>query len=265
MRRIFIILAIVFLFATYSCNTKQKNQSVFTTDSMQVLSPSDNLVNFFLRYKSYDANEVKEQMLIEQRNNELKKIIDSVGVFNNLKAVIYDIKVRNVNKNEKCLSYKLSIFDTLSKTEAWEDSIYMGFIELGCTHMIKGKDNYFMKRFSEIPEFGTVYVDGIFAVDNKTNMPKMFDETSQLIHPIYFFHTTDISTKELSLISKKLQKAILAGHKVFDYTFMGKGEFNKNINDKLIKDFEQAKSGLDKEDSLYLIRYMNEIMLDSPY
>lgn len=57
----------------------------------------------------------------------------------------------------------------------------------------------------------------------------------------------------------------MAGHKVFDYTFMGKGEFNKNINDKLIKDFEQAKSGLDKEDSLYLIRYMNEIMLDSPY
>lgn len=252
------------LASVYSCNTKQE-KSITTSDSTQVLSPSENLVRFFLKYKSYDANEVKEQMLIEKRDAELKNMMDSVGVFNNLEASINDINVQNLDNSIKLLSYTLSIFDTQSETEAWEDSTYLGFIELGCTHLIKEKDNYFLERIAEIPDFSNVYIDGIFAVDNKTNTPKLLDDVSQLIHPSYIFHVTDISTKELNPISNNLKDAILAGRKVFDYTFMGKGNFDKKTNDELVKKFEQAKTGLNQKDSLYLIRYMNEIMLDSPY
>lgn len=264
MKKIFIVLVIMCLASVYSCNTKQE-KSITTSDSTQVLSPSENLVRFFLKYKSYDANEVKEQMLIEKRDAELKNMMDSVGVFNNLEASINDINVQNLDNSIKLLSYTLSIFDTQSETEAWEDSTYLGFIELGCTHLIKEKDNYFLERIAEIPDFSNVYIDGIFAVDNKTNTPKLLDDVSQLIHPSYIFHVTDISTKELNPISNNLKDAILAGRKVFDYTFMGKGNFDKKTNDELVKKFEQAKTGLNQKDSLYLIRYMNEIMLDSPY
>ena len=96
-------------------------------------------------------------------------------------------------------------------------------------------------------------------------MPKLLYSTSQLIHPSYIFHVTDISTKELSPISNNLKGAILAGRKLFDYTFMGKGNFDKKTNDELDQKFGQAKTGLNQKDSLYLIRYMNGIMLDSPY
>lgn len=264
MKNIFIVLVIMCLASVYSCNNKQE-KNISTSDSTQVLSPSQNLVRFFLKYKSYDANEIKEQMLIEKRNIELKKIMDSVGIFNNLEASIHDIKVQNINNGVKFLSYTLSIFDTQSKTEAWEDSTYLGFIELGCTHLIKGKDNYFLERIAEIPDFSNVYIDGIFAVDNRTNIPKLLDNVSQLIHPSYIFHVTDISTKELNPISNNLKEAILAGRKVFDYTFMGKGAFDKKTSNEFVKKFEQAKAGLNQKDSIYLIRYMNEIMLDSPY
>lgn len=264
MKKIFIVLVIMCLASVYSCNTKQ-GKSITTSDSTQVLSPSENLVRFFLKYKSYDANEVKEQMLIEKRDAELKNMMDSVGVFNNLEASINDINVQNLDNGIKLLSYTLSIFDTQSETEAWEDSTYMGFIELRCTHLIKGKDNYFLGKIAEIPDFSNVYIDGIFAIDNKTNMPKLLYSTSQLIHPSYIFHVTDISTKELSPISNNLKGAILAGRKLFDYTFMGKGNFDKKTNDELDQKFGQAKTGLNQKDSLYLIRYMNGIMLDSPY
>lgn len=258
-----IITFIVFL---TSCTDNHSNtKKLSLQDSMELKKTSDKLVDFFLKYKVYDANSVKEDMLLQDRQNALKIMIDTIGVFNNLEATIYDIKIENVDTNRKFLSYMLSIFDTHSETEAWEDSTYIGFIELVCVHFIKGNDYYFMKKIAEMPEFSTVYVDGFFAVDNKTNTPKMFDEISQLIHPTYFFHTTDISTKELSPISKNLKEAILAGRKVFDYTFMGKGEFDKKTNDNFVKDFKKSKTGLDKKDSLYLIRYMNEIMMDSPY
>lgn len=73
MKKIFIVLVIMCLASVYSCNTKQE-KSITTSDSTQVLSPSENLVRFFLKYKSYDANEVKEQMLIEKRDAELKNM-----------------------------------------------------------------------------------------------------------------------------------------------------------------------------------------------
>lgn len=264
MGKLFVVLAIICLSSVCAC-TNKRGENAFAVENAQILSPSEKLVRFFLKYKFYDANEIKEQMLIEKRNDELKKLMDSVGIFNNIEAYIYDIKVRNVNEKIKNLSYTLSIFDTQSETEAWEDSIYTGFIELKCAHTMQEGDNYLIEKIANIPNFSTVYIDGIFAVDNKTNKPKMLEETSQLIHPTYSFHTTDISANELDSISKSLQDAILAGHKVFDYTFMGKGDFDKKINDNLVEKFNAAKTGLNPKDSLYLIRYMKGIMLDSSF
>ena len=223
----------------------------------QSRTATDDLIEFFDSYwdKSCTVgNELQKSELFDQQQRDLMKLMDSVAIFQGLSGKISNIRKIKETKNTVLVSYDIDV-------ENKSNSIVS--LSLTCYNTFKDKknDSLYMSIVS-IPDNSTVYFDGVFAVDDETNLPEYrnFGYYLSFSSQDYVFNVVNISKEKTDTLSPALIDALRAARQSVMYIRQNPDKARSTISNNYKKEFDKAEAKLTDKEKAYLKRYMVAVM-----
>lgn len=251
------LLAILLLVSCdFTPSTQIKTGAAEEKDDTKILQ------EFFEAYETklyHAANAIKEKEVMAQRDTAFMAMMDTLGVFNNLRGEmdllnIRDFRFRGQNYQE--LSFQVCFTDShdiICANFSYEKLFKKGTIE---------KD-YIYNQVKEIPLKSKVYFDGVIATNAETNLPKHRDEYTKY-HPRFAFYFMNISTAPNDTISPALRKAAAAARA--SNTYAARKIRHEMFSEKTFKALSDTaklyKSNLSEKEQEYMTRYIQAIFGD---
>lgn len=250
MKHVILIAALVILLA--GCTHQQTR---YTQTAPQ--TTTGELLGFFDSYydKSYTArNEIQKSELFDQQQRDLMKLMDSVAIFQGLSGKISNIRKIKETKNTVLVSYDIDVENKSNSIVSLSLTCYNTFADAK-------NDSLYMSIVS-IPDNSTVYFDGVFAVDDETNLPEYrnFGYYLSFSSQDYVFNVVNISKEKTDTLSPALIDALRAARQSVMYIRQNPDKARSTISNNYKKEFDKAEAKLTDKEKAYLKRYMVAVM-----
>lgn len=247
---LFLLVAILLL---VSCKMPQQHKPKESNPMVELLKSYND--------KQYDyPNDIAKKEALQNREDSLKQLQDSLCIFTNIKGSINDI---SSEESEDGKSIVLSYDIKIAPDKYFE-------VTLNCTRIISkdSLENDSIYKFVKAQdEFSQVYVDGILAISHAENKffydPLNYDRELAFSYPKYVFNVVDIRAKE-STLSKNLMTSIKLFKDSYDYLLkdMRHEVYKKSIFDEKTAKCNKSADLLTKPEFNYLGRYIEACMMD---
>ncbi len=251
MKQLTLIAALTVILA--GCTHQQSRYSQTSPETA-----TDKLLGFFDEYyeKSYDArNEIQESELFDQQQQELMKLMDSVAIFQGLSGEVSNIRKISEAKNSVTVAYNIDVEKDKNNKASLHLTCFNTFTD--------ARSDSLYTAISSIPNYSTVYFDGVFAVDYKTNLPQYRDFGSLSFYSQYYvFNVTNISEEKTDPLSPALIDALHKARQSIMYIMRNPNMANSATAIKQKKEFDKAETKLTDEEKAYLKRYMQAMVLN---
>jgi len=248
MKKLYVLLATVLFVA---CVPGPKNKAAAEEETEK----QNELVELLAKYNKAEenaGNAIQRDELWDQRDIDIVKLQDSLGVFHNIKGKIDGISTRDVNKS-KVVDYTIEI----------EPEQYFT-ISLECQYIVLIDSLATDELYNVIKktnEHSTVYVDGAIALTSKGKaaISPWCDKDLGFSYPRYYFNVSAFSKSPLPELSPNLRNAIIVWRKGFE-SILRNGKSKET--DENIAAFKKATELLTPDEDAYMGRYVNACSLD---